>query len=560
MAIQQAAWVALLAAVGCSGAQTADMGADTDGVGTTGGPEGEDGGPAPEASCDAEEVGFVPIQRLTREQYANTVRDLLYLDVDVRGELPDDVSFGGFDNNAEALGMSPTHVDAFYSLAKELSAEVVHTEASFAQLASCSELSADCQNTVVRTLLERAWRRPVEESELAPYVALFQVAQDTGGGFEDGFALIVETVLMSPNFLFRMELDPDPNDTSIRSLTSFEMASRLSYFLWNTMPDDALFAAARDESLLTEEGLRDQVERMLASEKAVALIDSFAAQWLGFNEIESFNVPNPELYPQFEQMLPSMQTQTRLTMLDYIFGWKSFGEFLTDPRTFVDPLLAEYYGVQHPTGSGFAPVDIQDPDRRGFLTQPSVLTMTSHSSRTSPVKRGFWVMANLLCQEPPPPPDGAETELPGPDEVSSLREALEQHRADPACASCHVVMDEIGFGFEHYDVMGYWRETDSYGQVDASGVLPDPTGSGETVSFYGVAELSEILQRDPRLPKCISEKAYAYALNRLPYQEDGDACRIDEIASDFSSSNHNFLKVLDSIVFSDAFRFRHAEP
>ena len=523
-------------------------------------PTGTEDDPAPELECEGQDVGFVPIHRLTRAQYANTVRDLLGLDVDVAGSLPADTFVGGFDNNAGSLVMNGPTVDAYYQLAQELSAQVASDPGALERLIPCDTQDPACRDTVVRQFLDRAWRRPVGDDEIGDYVELFEVASADGGDFVDGATLVVRAGLMSPGFLFRLELDPAPDDPEIRALTAYELASRLSYALWNTMPDDALFEAAARGELLTEAGLQAQVERMMASDRALSLVDDFAAQWLGFANIEAFNRPDPERFPQADDaLIRSMEEQTRRTMTELLLEDQSLSTLLTHDRVYLSPALAELYGVSHPTGDGFAAVDIDDPDRQGLLGHASILTLTSAPERTSPVKRGLWVMTNLLCNEPPPAPAGVETELPAEGEGASVREILEQHRQDPTCAACHTVMDEIGLGLEAYDAIGQWREQDAFGPIDASGVIPDPHQPSQTIAFDGPGELSRLLQDDPRLPVCIAEKLYTYVLSRVP-AEDGDRCRVDQIAEDLEAEQLQFDAAVRSTVLGDSFRFRRSAP
>lgn len=544
---------ALVATMGCQSGGGDDPSVDTDGSGASVGSEGGLDDEAPKSECGGEDIAFVPIARLNRRQYGNTVRDLLYLDVDVTTDVPDDIAVGGFDNNANASSMSPAHVDAYYDLAEDLSIQAVSDSMAWSKLVPCDEGDPQCATDVASRLLERAWRRPVSDEELAPFLDVVSTARSTGASFSESLRFLIKAVLISPNFLFRMELDPEPDSPTPRALNGFELASRLSYFVWNTMPDEALFEAARDGSLMTDDGYAAQVDRMLASERAVSLVDDFATQWFGLDDVAEISPPDPETYPEFADLAPSMQTQVRLTILDYVFGRESFDNLLVDDTVVLDPALADFYGIEHPTGEGFVPVFIEDPRRRGFLTFPSFLTITSLSNRTSPVKRGQWVLSNIVCNEQPPPPADAETELPDIDEAQSLREALEQHRADPACTACHALMDEVGFAFEHYGPMGHWRETDQYGEVDASGRL---LWSG--VEFYGAAELSQALSEDERVYACAARKLYTYSMSRVPTEY--DECGIERVASDFEGANYDFTAAIRSVVMSDAFRRRRAAP
>jgi len=368
--------------------------------------------------------------------------------------------------------------------------------------------------TAARQILQqfayRAWRRPVEADELDRLMKLYDLAAAQGEKFEASMKLPMKAVLVSPHFLFRGEIQPGESPTdAVHPVNEFALASRLSYFLWSTMPDDELLDLARRGKLRSH--LDAQVKRMLASPKARALTDNFASQWLEFRLLSSVQ-PDKTLFPDYDPSLgAAMQKETELFFQSIQREDRSVLDFLTADYTYVNGPLARFYGLTNVSGNGFQKVSLVGTPRRGVLTQGSVLALTSNPTRTSPVKRGKWVLENLLGAPPPPPPPN----VPSLDDKSrklagTLREQMTEHRANPTCASCHARMDPIGFSLENFDAIGAWRDKDGDAPVDASGQLI----SGE--KFQGASELEKILADKKRddFFRCLSEKMLTYALGR----------------------------------------------
>jgi hypothetical protein len=348
--------------------------------------------------------------------------------------------------------------------------------------------------------------------------------------------------------LFLVEPEETRED---RPLTEFELASRLSYFLWSSMPDDELFALCRDGKLRKDDNLEKQVQRMLKDPKAAALVENFFDQWLQIRGLKSF-MPNPEQFPTFnEQLRIAMQKETELFCGNIVKEDRSVLEFLDANYTFVNGRLAKHYGIEGIKGDDFRKVTFKDEKRGGVLTQASILAITSNPTRTSPVKRGKWILENILGTPPPPPPpsvpelkEGKEVELSG-----TLRQRMEQHRADPNCATCHQRMDPLGFGFENFDAIGAWRNKEGTHDIDASGVLPGG------LKFNGPAELRAILKkREWQFSRCLTEKMLTYALGRG--MERYDKCTIEDIARNLPKGEYKFSCLVLEIVKSDAFQKR----
>ncbi|MFP6763752.1 MAG: DUF1592 domain-containing protein [Planctomycetaceae bacterium] len=408
---------------------------------------------------------------------------------------------------------------------------------------------------VLKPFVQRAFRRPPGQQELQQFVTMVETVVQDGETYDFAIRLAMQAVLVSPSFLFRVEFDSQPDDPTVsRAVTDFELASRLSYFLWSSMPDDELFRLAGDGKLKEPDTLVAQTKRMLAHDKAQAVVANFAEQWLNLRMLADVE-PAPEIFPEFdEQLRVDMKQETLLLFGEVMRADRSILDFLDADFTFVNERLAAHYGIPDIRGAAFQKVSLDKRRRAGLLTQASILTITSNPDRTSPVKRGKWIMENILGRQPPPPPPDVpelqETRKNNPD--ATLREQLEKHRADPGCAACHRTMDTIGFGFENFDAVGLSRETDGDHPVDSSGRLP----SGE--EFSGPVELVQILrQRKVQFSRCMAEKMLTYAIGRgLSYY---DRCAVDEILDRLNRNDYRFSELVLGIVQSKPFLKRRGE-
>jgi len=402
-----------------------------------------------------------------------------------------------------------------------------------------------CLRTTLEAFLPRAFRRPVAAEEVDSYVGFLEVARSLGEGFDGAVRQSFKAALMSPHFVYCFERDAAPDDPTVHPVTQHELASRLSYFLWSSMPDAELTAAADAGSLAGDELVR-QARRMLADPKAEALVDNFAGQWLYVRAIADA-APDVWHFPDFDEPLrAAMAEEMRLFFRTFLRDGRPMTELLTSTETRVNARLAAHYGIDGVTGDDFALV--APADRRGLLSMAGLLTATSYPTRTSPVKRGQWVLSQLLCSEPEPPPPGVEGLPEGVDQDLPLRERLEQHRADPECASCHEVMDQIGFGLEHFDGVGAYRADEDGLPIDASGVLP----GDET--FEGALELADILARNAWFGRCLSRQLTTYALGRGMFAE--DRVMLDAVAADFVADGGRLEDLVVRIVAGDLFRMR----
>jgi hypothetical protein len=378
-----------------------------------------------------------------------------------------------------------------------------------------------------------------------------------GSSFERGMQVAVQATLVSSSFLFRIEQDPDPNNPKARRpLTDYELATRLSYFLWSSMPDDRLLALAAAKKLQDPLTLQVEAKRMLRDPRAAeSLGDNFGAQWLQLRKLREVT-PNLKQFPEFtEEVRSAMRTETMLYFQHVIGDDRSVLDFVDSDYTYLNEPLARLYGMKGITGPQFRRVTLNGGQRGGVMTQASVLTVTSNPTRTSPVKRGRWVMENLLGSTIPMPPPGV-AQLPDDKKktalTGTLRQRMEQHRADPSCASCHSRMDPIGFGLENYDAIGMWRKLDDGNPIDASGALP----GGK--AFTGPGELRLALKgKAPQFTRNLSERLLTYALGRGI--ESSDRCNLDEIAANVAKRNYRFSALVSEIVTSEPFRYRRGD-
>jgi hypothetical protein len=494
----------------------------------------------------------VTIRRLNRAEYNNTIRDLVGVDFQPADDFPaDDVGYG-FDNIGDVLSIPPVLMEKYLDAAETIMERVFADETLRAQiLVHQPTEDVDRREAFRRNLTDfarRAFRRPPTEQELERLFSLTSDLFRSGAELEEITRSVFAAVLVSPQFLFRIEgFDAEANTP--QPLSDWELASRLSYFLWSSMPDDELFDLAEAGRLNQPEVLEAQVRRMLADPKSRALVDNFAGQWLQLRDLDRLS-PDPEQFASFDEPLrEAMRRETELFFETIIREDLSILDFLSADFTFVNERLARHYGLDDISGDEFRRVDVPE-GRRGVLTQASILLITSNPTRTSPVKRGKWILENVLAQPPPPaPPDVPELEDEG-ELLGSLRERMEQHRANPACAVCHQTMDVLGFGLENFDAVGAWRDRDGRFEIDSSGTLP---GGAE---FQGAGEMMEILidQKREAFCRCLTEKMLTYALGRG--LDAADRCTVKGVAEALPEKDYRFSALATAIVLSDQFRMQ----
>ncbi|MFM1918988.1 MAG: hypothetical protein RLZZ303_622 [Candidatus Hydrogenedentota bacterium] len=524
--------------------------------------------------------GYVMSRRLNRQEYENTLRDLLYLKLDLAELFPADGAGGeGFDTDGSALFLSAIQAEKYldaadYAIEMALPPSSPKEGDVVAASAPARRHEPGAADAVFRRrvlipvwpdenrdalgaarasltqFLARAWRRPVRPVETGHLLSLTARALERGDDFESALKIAYKAALVSPNFLFLAE--PKPDEHGVYRLQDYPLASRLSYFLWSSMPDDALFAAAEAGLLQDDEELLRQVYRMLADPKSRALGEQFATQWLGISQLGETIRLDTERFPEFTPALTeAMRAEAALFFHGVMAENRSLLELIDADYTFANAELARIYGIEGVEGEKLQRVQLADARRGGVLGMPAVLAATSQPLRTSPVLRGKWVLEQLLGDHMPPPPPGAGA-LPADDRQTdgmTLRQRLEAHRVNPDCASCHARMDPLGFGLENFDPLGRWRDESAGHPVDAQGELP----TGET--FNGPAELKQLLlSRRGEFARNLSRKLLGYALGRTLTHY--DECVIDKCVEQLDANGYQSHALVREIVMSYPFRHR----
>jgi hypothetical protein len=398
----------------------------------------------------------------------------------------------------------------------------------------------------------------VAKHEVDQLTNLVSLAQKKGDSFEEGICLAIQAMLVSPHFLFRIEQDrpatPAMKDATGYQISQHELASRLSYFLWSSMPDEELLRAADEGLLRKPAALAAQLQRMLKDEKSRALVENFGGQWLELRKLESVK-PDRERFPDFDDYFRlSVRRETELFLENIVRQDGSILDFIDGNYSFLNERLARFYNIGGVAGPEFRKVQLPvETGRGGLLTQASILTVSSYATRTSPVLRGKWILENVLNAPPPPPPP----DVPNLDEAkvgssASLRQQLEEHRKNTTCAACHARMDPLGFGLEKFDAIGAWRTQDGKFPIDDAGVLPDGR------SFHGPGELKTILKADRgAFAECLSEKLLTYALGRG--LERYDKPTVKQIARNVAAKNYRFSALVSEIANSLPFQMRRGD-
>ncbi|MEK7795455.1 MAG: DUF1592 domain-containing protein [Candidatus Hydrogenedentota bacterium] len=530
--------------------------------------------------------GYAMSRRLNRHEYENTLRDLLGVKVDVADLFPADGAGGeGFDTTGNALFLSAIQVEKYLDAADLSVEQVLPPERRRALRPSAASRGGERPNTPatadekqlvairdtliaaapgwkksprdaaarsVSAFAERAWRRRIQPEELERLLGMFDQAYARGDGFENAVKFAFKAALVSPNFLFLAE--PEPEQPGVYELGNYPLASRLSYFIWGSMPDEELFALAAEGILHEPEVLAAQVSRMLRDPKAKALGELFAAQWLGISQLGETTRPDAERFPQFDDALRDDMRKEAAAMFNWVvINDRSLLELIDANYTFVNDALAEIYGISGVTGAEMRLVKLSGQDRGGVLGMAAVLTATSQPLRTSPVLRGKWVLEQLLGEGVPAPPPNVPQlpadDAPQPDGLT-MRARLEAHRANPDCAACHSRMDPIGFGLENFDPIGRWRTEQTGQPIDAQGVLP----SGE--KFNGPRELKQILlNRKDDFARNLSRKMLGYALGRTLTQY--DECVVQDCLEALQQNDYRPSALFNQIAMSYPFLHRY---
>lgn len=503
-------------------------------------------------NCKPASPGRVVLQRLTRAEYNRTVRDLFAVTEQPASVFPPDSATGGFDNNAGGLTISPQLADMLFDAAEKVATEAVQTARGRIFVCDPVSMGRDpCASTILTRLALRVFRRPATPDEIGDLMAFVALGEKEGDGFAGGIRYALQAMLVSPQFLYRgIPAAPQPLDGAVVALDDYALATRLSYFVWGSTPDDALLAAAGAGKLRDATAFRAELARMLKDKNAAALYDGFFSQWLAIGRLAAA-APDTLAFPFFnEQLRADMMTETRLVFEDMLARNASALELVSGTSTFVNQSLASIYGISSVAGAQFRRVDLNPAERAGMTGKAAILTMTGSPLEPNMiVRRGAWIAENLLCAVGQLPA-GIEQDLKamGGD---TPRRTLERNQANPVCAPCHRVLDPLGFGLQNYDGIGRWRTAVGALPMDNVGTLPD----GRT--FAGPVELSKLLMSENLFKTCITEKVAMYALGRTMNGE--EHCGLETIGRAVVAPDAGFSDLLWAVATSDAFQKRERE-
>jgi len=498
---------------------------------------------APAVEYEALEPAAPTLIRLTQAQYANVVTDLLGDGLALPATLePDTRAEGLLAVGASVTPISSRGVELYTEGALSLATQVMATAEGRAKVVPCQPSGATdeaCMRQLLETFGRRAWRRPLTEDEIASFLAIGKSAADTLGTFDGGATYVVAALLQSPHFLYRVELG--------LQLTGWEVASRLSFFLWNTAPDEALLDAAADGTLDTAEGIAAQAQRLLDDARSRQAVRSFITDWLHLHELDHLN-KDPNIYKHFTPELGAMAREETLLLAEHlVFDVEAdFRDLFTTQTTFVNRRLAAIYNIAAVTDEGFGQVQLpQGEQRRGFLGQVAFLGLHSHAVESSATLRGAFLREHVLCDPVPPPPAGLNTAIPEPSETArTLKERLLEHMQDPSCSVCHEFIDVPGFGFENFDGIGRFRLTDH-------GAPIDPTGRLDNIDFADFGELAGLISQSPQLTACVVKKLYSYAVAHPV--EKGEAGVLAELGDRFAAGEYRLKQLMLDIATHRAF-------
>ncbi len=492
------------------------------------------------------------LKRLTLDQYTNTVHDLFGDEIVVSDRFePDATAEGLLQVGAGVYALSSYGVERYEDAAYSIADQALADDAVRVRLVPCVAAAAQddtCTRAVLDPLGRRAWRRPLTPEESDRLVALTGLAGSTLGDFDQGLAFGIAALLQSPNFVYRVELgEDDPDAPGSRRYTNHEMATRLSYFLWNTTPDDALLTAADAGELTTDVGLAAALDRLLEDPRADEGVRAFFSDMLTLYALDDLN-KDPSVFVHMSvDVGPAAREETLQTLSWLVEEDGDYRDLYTTRTTFIDRKLAAIYAVPAPSPDGFGQTELPDDGRRrGLLGQVSFLALQSHPANTSVTRRGLFVREVLLCQSLPSPPAGLNTSIPeASEEAPTMRDRVEQHLADPSCAACHSSMDPIGLGLENFDGLGGWRDTENGVTIDASGDL-------DGVPYAGAWDLGQALHDHPNTGPCLARTLFQYAGGRLVGA--GETELLDWHAAGFAESGYSVKFLLRDLVTSPGFR------
>ncbi len=495
---------------------------------------------------DASNPGRSEMHRLNKTEYNATVADVLGTTLQPANANWRGGEIEGFDNVASVLGVDENQYGSYVDAAEDLADEVFANPALKAKIVTCAQQDdAACVKDAIAKIGLRVFRRPLRDAELTTYQKVYTGARTLGLDHDNSLKTVLWSLLSSAEFLYRIEL---PQGNGARTLDGFELASRLSYFLWTSAPDDALLSAAANGALSKNEDVTATVDRMLLDPKSNRFIEAFAGQWLGARKVMTHPVA-AERFPDWSaEVASAATTEMYLYFSEFLRNDLPWSDFLKKDLNFVNAPLAKVYGMQNVSGTQLLPVSDTADQRAGFLGLAGFLALTSMDRRTSPTLRGKWVLGNLLCQEAPvPPKDIPDLDVGGKDlDVGNIRDILTEHRVRPDCATCHAIFDPFGLALEQFDAIGRFRTT--YG--DGSSIDATTALGGKT--FQGMDGAADIVTSDARFTSCFAHKLFTYGLGRTP--SGGDAAWIHQIEEEWSSGNLSMRSLIEGLTQSVPFR------
>jgi hypothetical protein len=530
-------------------------------IGGAGGPGGDGTGPdgagrAQAFICenpDAIVVGSSPVRRLTNVEYENTVRDLIGGNIPLLPAQPSDaVLQGSFENDALSLGPSDVRIARYETAAISLGEHAVSSSAARDRVLPCTTVDAECGREFVEGFGKRAFRRPLTTDEFDRWAGFFE-SQRVAIDFDAAVQLTVCAMLQTPHFLYRLENQGSEVTADQLELSQYELASRLSYLLWETMPDDELLAAADAGELGTDEQLEAQARRLLEDDRARTAVRNFHRQWLYVDRVLGED-KLPELFPMWQgPVRESAKEETLLFIENTFFDGGTVKDLFTSNVAYIDDAMAELYNVPTPS-EPWSQVELDPQERAGLLSRIAFLAGNAHDANGSPPLRGVYVMERLLCEPRPSPPANANVSPPEADPEQgpmTNRQLFEQRVGPSSCQGCHIRIDGFGYGFENYDAAGQFRVEDNQLPIDASGFA---SGIGNDAAYEGAVELQDLLGESDVVRDCVVQQWFAYANGRA--MEPADTCQVEAIQRAFADNGGNLVELLVSIVTRPEFRLR----
>lgn len=512
--------------------------------------ENDGDAPVPAELCGSENISKGSARLLTRSEYAHTIRDLLGTELDPTARFPVEPVVDGFNNNAASHQANPLLVEKYADSAALLAQEIEGR--GFAQLIDCGpEEGRACAELFVDSFGLRAYRRPLTDDEKTGFMRLYDRSAPTFG-HEPALGAILESMLQAPQFLYRVEAPTAKADSTAIALGPYELASRLSYFLWGSMPDDELLEEAAANRLSTVEQIEAQARRLLANERARLRVREFHSQWLDVERLHSIarNDAPKAAVESWEESL--------LRFTDRVF-WSEgsrVSELYNSDKIYVDDTLAALYGIDRGESEGNW-TGIRVPNERfGLLTQPGFMALHAHAAQSSPIQRGVFIRERLFCQPVDPPPPSVNNNPPDPDPNLTTRERFAVHTEQPACARCHELIDPLGFGFEGYDQVGRFRTEENGLPIDTSGGLVELEEESLNGPFATPQELAQRVAESETVLSCLGEKWFTFALGR-PHSEK-DECSIDQAVASAAAHGGSLQELLIALTTTDSFRYRKA--